>query len=565
MIISFAILAVCLLVLLLVFLLKFKYPIGKIIRSKHHLEFIYDSIPDPIVTIEKDFRISRVNRAFAEYTKKRFPEIIGRKCHDVFFDQSSICEGCPLQEVFTSGRKHKLIRKMENADGKECYFHFFLFPARSKQSGEIVSVVEYIQDVTKEIEAKERLETAKTDLEVAYQQISNEVDMAREIQEGILPKKYPKIDGVQFTAKYCPIEAVGGDLYDFIDLGNFRIGIFMGDVSGHGLPSAFIGAMSKMALYSHTKPDCSPKEVMARMNVDLNHNISTGHYLTGFYGILDLGDNSFTYTRASHPYPIVVRKDGTINKLDTSGIFIGMVEDPDYKEETIYLNKGDRLYLFTDGYFEIYRGKEVVLGYDDFTDLLRDVSSMPLTKSIEKIEDIVQGYYDDVGVSDDRSIVGVEITEDSRIERFRLLCDFNSNEEIVVGTFNTVEEGEQYVSMVLKEMDVHGFMDQTIRHMKVVLYELIANAAEHGNKFDDQKRIDLAYSVDNQRVKVSVVDEGHGFHHKDIPDPTLEENILKDRGRGIFIIREFVDEVKQNPTGNRTTIIKYKNPNKIKL
>jgi serine/threonine-protein kinase RsbW len=94
--------------------------------------------------------------------------------------------------------------------------------------------------------------------------------------------------------------------------------------------------------------------------------------------------------------------------------------------------------------------------------------------------------------------------------------------------------------------------------MKIVATELFANAIEHGNKDDATKKLDIAFVVDAEKVKIACVDEGDGFRIESVPDPTTEENLLKDRGRGIHIIKNFADVVLQNDKGNRVTIIKYK-------
>jgi len=519
-------------------------------------------VPDPIAIITPQLGLSRVNRAYAALTGRRFPELLGGKaCHTFFPRKDARCPNCLVAKVLETGQPQVATGRCVRLAG-ERYYDFYFFPLKDKRSHSVKSVVEYIKDVTEETLAKRQLQEAKARLEQALEQLQEEINLAKEIQTGILPKSCPEIEGVRVIATYTPVDSVGGDLYDFIPLGNYRFGIFLGDVSGHGLPAAFVGAMTKMSLYTHSQNNLSPKSVLQKINDDLNRNISTGHYLTGVYGILDANDNSFTYTRASHPFPIVVHDDGTTEILDTPGIFIGMVDEPKYGMGRIELRPGDRLYLYTDGFYEFHDEGQAMLGREGFMRLLTAARGIPLAHIPEHIERHLHRFYNGKSLDDDRSLIVLEITERSRRDRFRLLCDFDREENIVVATFRTYAEGETYVSMILREMDRLGYRDDCIRRMKMVATELFSNAIEHGNDNNPEKKLDIAFVVDQSKVKIACIDEGNGFRIENVPDPTAEENLLKDRGRGIHIIRNFADEVFQNEKGNRVTIVKYKKSKK---
>jgi serine/threonine-protein kinase RsbW len=105
-------------------------------------------------------------------------------------------------------------------------------------------------------------------------------------------------------------------------------------------------------------------------------------------------------------------------------------------------------------------------------------------------------------------------------------------------------------------MDNQGFADDAIRKMKITLTELLVNAIDHGNNKDCSKRVTVGHLIDKSRVVVSVMDEGEGFDPAAVPDPTLPENLVKDSGRGLFIVRCYVDSLSFNEKGNRITIVK---------
>ena len=133
---------------------------------------------------------------------------------------------------------------------------------------------------------------------------------------------------------------------------------------------------------------------------------------------------------------------------------------------------------------------------------------------------------------------------------------FGPGEPVTIGTLHYYEDVDQGAAGVLRAMDRLGYRDTSIRQMKMALAELLVNALEHGNRKDPGKRVVVGYDVDAERTKVSVMDEGKGFNPASIPDPTMEGNLLKDRGRGLFLVRHFTDELVYNAAGNRATVVK---------
>jgi serine/threonine-protein kinase RsbW len=116
---------------------------------------------------------------------------------------------------------------------------------------------------------------------------------------------------------------------------------------------------------------------------------------------------------------------------------------------------------------------------------------------------------------------------------------------------------DRATSIILSAMDSLGYADDGIRKMKIILTELLANAIYHGNKGDHLKKVIVGHTIDKKNVIISVMDEGDGFDPSKVPDPTLPENLVKDCGRGIYIVRNYADKIEFNKKGNRVTITKY--------
>lgn len=373
-----------------------KFPIHLIYRSKIHLQATFDSINDALAIIDDHYIIHRVNSAYARLVGRRFPDILFKKCYEVLRGRCEPCTDCRMAEVL---RKHKeLVTERSphpshpESGAVSLTFYPFVF---SKQ--ETSGVVEHIRDITTLERLKSELEhqnltlsETTRSLEKEQARTREELELARKIQLGIMPQQVPELPGLRIAATYRPVEEVGGDLYDFISFGPEELGIFIGDASGHGLASAFIATICKMTLYSHSRDQLTPSELMHRLNRDLMRHIRSGHYLTGFWGMLNLRRGTFWYTRAGHPGPVLISRNQEVTLLKSVGTFVGILDNPKYEEKEVNFRTGDRLYLFTDGIYEVMHEQsasdERVLGYKRFQEILLSCNDAPFDELIPRIQ-----------------------------------------------------------------------------------------------------------------------------------------------------------------------------------
>jgi serine phosphatase RsbU (regulator of sigma subunit) len=200
--------------------------------------------------------------------------------------------------------------------------------------------------------AVEVLSSLRKELVQKQKAISKDMKMARNIQRGIIPQNIPDWKGLQFSFSYLPMQEVSGDYYDYFNFGSDKIGIMISDVSGHGVPAAFITAISKL-LFTNYKLD-SPSQIFTNANRELIELVKQQGYLTCFYGIID-SNYKMTYCIAGHPRPLLYRAStGEVIVLEGEGTFLGMFTDADkfYKDYSIYIEPGDKLFLYTDGLLE---------------------------------------------------------------------------------------------------------------------------------------------------------------------------------------------------------------------
>ena len=187
---------------------------------------------------------------------------------------------------------------------------------------------------------------------IARERLERELRTAREIQERLLPHAMPDLPGWEITGVSVPSLQVGGDYFDFLDLPDGRLGVAIADVSGKGIPAALLMANLQALLQGQVIHLAEVSSVVAHMNDLLTRSTDIGRFATFFYGALDSVTGAFTATNAGHNPPLLLRADGRLEELKDGGLLIGMLEGQTYRQQTVTLEPGDLLVLFTDGITE---------------------------------------------------------------------------------------------------------------------------------------------------------------------------------------------------------------------
>jgi HAMP domain-containing protein len=182
--------------------------------------------------------------------------------------------------------------------------------------------------------------------------LETELETARKIQERLLPREMPQLSGFEIAGTSLPSMQVGGDYFDFLDLGKGQLGIAIGDVSGKGIPAALLMANLQASLHAQALETGKVAEVVARINNLLVRSTESNMFATFFYGLLDRNTSTFTSTNAGHNPPILLRANGEIERLETGDLVLGFLPDQTYSQHTTSFQLGDVLVLYTDGITE---------------------------------------------------------------------------------------------------------------------------------------------------------------------------------------------------------------------
>lgn len=183
---------------------------------------------------------------------------------------------------------------------------------------------------------------------LAAAELEKQVKLASEVQRRMIPKQPPAIEGVDLACVYVPCHALGGDLYDFIELPEKNVGLVIADVSGKGVPASLMMAAVRASLRAHIDFIYNLDEVMKRINRMVCRDTRPGEFVTCFYGVLDSKNRRLTYCNAGHPAPMLLR-DGKVIELTGSSLVLGIDPDEKYEQMMFDLKKGDTLLMYTDG------------------------------------------------------------------------------------------------------------------------------------------------------------------------------------------------------------------------
>jgi phosphoserine phosphatase RsbU/P len=192
--------------------------------------------------------------------------------------------------------------------------------------------------------------------------LKSDLEVARQIQFGLLPFEPWERAGFTAVSAMRPANTVGGDYFDIVELGEGRVAIAVGDVAGKGMPAALLMALLQGSLRTLLTAGLRAPEVVAKLNAHLFANIPSNRLVTFFYAELDPATGRLLYVNAGHNPPLLIRCDGSIERLAATGLALGILPDPPLDAFTAEIEPGDRLLLYTDGITEAENALEEEFG-----------------------------------------------------------------------------------------------------------------------------------------------------------------------------------------------------------
>jgi sigma-B regulation protein RsbU (phosphoserine phosphatase) len=197
-----------------------------------------------------------------------------------------------------------------------------------------------------------------------------ELATAVRVQQKMLPEQPPALPGVEISVRYLPLMGVSGDYYDFLPISSGQVGLALGDVCGKGMAAAMLMASVRSALRAQVQTP-STAALLAHLNEVVLRDAPRGHFVTLTYGVLDAVSHTYSYSNAGHP-PVLHYQavTGKVRELGVGGAVLGVWEEIEYPRETVSLETGDALVLYTDGIIEVSNASEEVFGIERLREVI---------------------------------------------------------------------------------------------------------------------------------------------------------------------------------------------------
>lgn len=241
--------------------------------------------------------------------------------------------------------------------------------------------------------------------------IESELSIAREIQMGMIPKifpPYPDRNDVDLHAILQPAKEVGGDLYDFYMDGN-HLYFLIGDVSGKGVPASLFMAITRSLFRTLSQHVLSPAKIVTDMNNSISDTNESNMFVTLIVGILDLETGKLKLSNAGHNPPILIQTDGHVSFVEfKTQIFAGVIEDFVYVDEEITLEKGSKLFLYTDGVTEAENTDKELYGEEKLMATLSDNASSNVRTTVDVVVNSIVNHVKEAEASDDLTILLIQ-------------------------------------------------------------------------------------------------------------------------------------------------------------
>jgi phosphoserine phosphatase RsbU/P len=219
-----------------------------------------------------------------------------------------------------------------------------------------------------------------------------ELGKAREIQEGLLPKRIPQLRGFDVAGTWHPASLVGGDYFDVLKFGDRTLVICVGDVVGKGISAALLMANLQASFRAVAPDSASAGRLMDRLNAVICSNIAADRFVTFWCAMIDSAARKLSYANAGHWPPVLVRRSGAVESLGQGGPPLGLAVEIKYDDIEVPLNPGDRLVLYTDGVTEAADSDEHEYGAKRLADLVLANMELGASELIETTRRHVDGF-----------------------------------------------------------------------------------------------------------------------------------------------------------------------------
>jgi sigma-B regulation protein RsbU (phosphoserine phosphatase) len=368
--------------------------------------------------------------------------------------------------------------------------------------------------------------------------IEGELHIAKEIQTQMLPQKNSVTrDDVDVFGSLVPAREVGGDLFDFF-LRDEKLFFCIGDVSGKGVPSAMVMAVTHSLFRSASAHENNPARMMQVINETSCHGNEANMFVTLFIGVLDLPTGRLHYCNAGHDKPIIVNsQQSTVNSLDAKpNLPVGVFTDVKYVEHEHVLTSGSTLFLYTDGLTEARNGQRQFFGLERVKEVLCSVASESKPQVLlQTMTDAVNQFVEDAEQSDDLTMLVIHYMPQ----------EFESVLTETLVMKNNLHEVTRFSAFIKSATEKLGIEKSLARQLRLAVEEAVVNVIEYAYPAGKEGDITVKIMSDGNTLRFQIIDAGVLFDPtmKERADTTLSAEDRQIGGLGILLVRELMDSI----------------------
>jgi phosphoserine phosphatase RsbU/P len=395
-------------------------------------DFLLEKIPDQVYFKDRQGRFLRASRAVADYLDVSDPnEIIGKSDFDFWSPDTAKATAEDERRIMETGEP--MVGKVErlvHPDGRVTWDYTTKMPLLDSK-GNVIGICGVNKDFTAMkamqdalAEERNRLKAITEELEAKNAALQADLQLAREVQEALLPRDYPTFPGfgvsgqnaLSFAHCYLPAAAVGGDFFDIFPLSKTRAGILVCDVMGHGLRAALIMAIIR-ALLEELRPMMHQAgRFLESLNLRLRavlERVEEPFVATAFYMIADTATKEVSYANAGHPGPCrICRSAGTVEPMSTvryqNGPALGIFDSASFPTSRAPFEEGDCIVIYTDGIFEVFSPEGKEFGKDALLSSFLQNASLPADELFSAVLRDALAFSSRSDFDDDVCLVAVE-------------------------------------------------------------------------------------------------------------------------------------------------------------
>jgi sigma-B regulation protein RsbU (phosphoserine phosphatase) len=393
---------------------------------------LVETMPQNVFRKDLQGRFTFANQQYCKHYKCNLEDILGKTDFDFFPKELAEQYQKDDRRVLETGQTYEIIEEHHPLGQEKTIVQVVKTPLYSAD-GSIIGLQGIFWDITAQKLAEEQIRRANTELARSREELRTKnllmeesLLMAREIQFAMLPQQYPifprnvpaEQSALQFVYRYQPAETVSGDFFSVSALSEDEAGVFICDVTGHGMRAALVTAMIR-ALVEELKPIAQdPGMFLRKLNADLFTILkTTGSPMltTAFYLVANWRTGVMRFANAGHPKPLLVRRPANgveplVNVSGKSQPALGLFEDPPYQTTETTIKPGDLMMLFTDGLYEVQGPNEELYSQER---LIMDVKSRlqkPAAQLFDELLEAIGNFSVDHEFADDVCLVGMEYT-----------------------------------------------------------------------------------------------------------------------------------------------------------